>query len=267
MNTIERPFARMGARVKFADLTLDPAQPRQQALEDLSLDVRRDKRGEFFLVSRGSGSTTELVVLDVQPAKRHLLLLSRKGMKKHRFLLGHDERHWFVAGIPEATPVSCVRDALTALKPDVVLTQEHALRVKERGRRTNAARIRQGEWFFVPAPQLTPPSRMLILRNEPLIRSGGGKAHWCEELFRIGGETVYVSGAAPNGLTEDEYRILSDAERRRLNWRVMRRNPRVYVRGRVRHRDHKTVTLDGWHQVLSNTEDQSYAMRNIAFLD
>jgi hypothetical protein len=47
----------------------------------------------------------------------------------------------------------------------------------------------------------------------------------------------------------------------------MRRNPTVYVRGRVRHVDHKTVVLDGWHQVLSNTENLSYAMRNIAFLD
>ena len=47
----------------------------------------------------------------------------------------------------------------------------------------------------------------------------------------------------------------------------MRRNPTVYVRGRVRHRDHRTVELNGWHQVLSNTENLSYAMRNITFLD
>ena len=47
----------------------------------------------------------------------------------------------------------------------------------------------------------------------------------------------------------------------------MRRNPKVYVRGRVRHPDHKTVMLDGWHEVLSNTENLSHAMRNVAFLD
>jgi hypothetical protein len=78
---------------------------------------------------------------------------------------------------------------------------------------------------------------------------------------------VYVSPGFPNGLSEAEYANLSDAERKRWNWRVMRRNPKVYVRGRVRHLDHQTVTLDGWHQVLSNTEDQSYAMRNSVFLD
>src|SRR5215831_16995849 len=30
---------------------------------------------------------------------------------------------------------------------------------------------------------------------------------------------------------------------------------------------HQTVVLDGWHEVLSNTENLSYAMRNVAFLD
>ena len=50
-------------------------------------------------------------------------------------------------------------------------------------------------------------------------------------------------------------------------WRVMQRNAEVYVRGRVRHADHRTITLHGWHRVLMNTENQSRAMRNVAFLD
>jgi hypothetical protein len=41
----------------------------------------------------------------------------------------------------------------------------------------------------------------------------------------------------------------------------------VYVRGRVRHPDHKTVVLDGWHQIFSNTEHLSAAMQNDVFLD
>jgi len=47
----------------------------------------------------------------------------------------------------------------------------------------------------------------------------------------------------------------------------MRRNPAVYAKGRIRHADHKTITLHGWHRVLMNTEGQSKAMRNVAFLD
>lgn len=207
-----------------------------------------------------------MIVLDVQPKDRHLVLMSRIGQEKHRYLLGHDERHWFVAGIPEATPVSRVRDAMHALKPEAVPVGEQRLRFKNRGRRANAARIRQGEWFFVSASNV-PVEAWKILRNEPLLRGRGAKPHMCQELYRLGGETVYVSTGAPNGLTESEYAILSDQERKRWNWRVMRRNPKVYVRGRVRHPDHKTVVLDGWHEVLSNTEHLSYAMRDIAFLD
>jgi hypothetical protein len=191
--------------------------------------------------------------------------MSRDGGGKHRFLLGHDERHWFVAGIPETTPVSRVRDAKQALKPDLVLKSERGLRAKYRDRRSNAAFIRQGEWFFVPAPDVR-VERLLVLRNEPIAR-GGGKPHVCEEVYRFGGETVYVSRGAPNGLTEEGYRALSEVERNRWNWRIMRRNPKVFVRGRVRHLDHKTVMLDGWHEVLSNTENLSHAMRNVAFLD
>jgi hypothetical protein len=89
----------------------------------------------------------------------------------------------------------------------------------------------------------------------------------CQELYRFGGETVYVSPAAPNGLTESEYLALSPEVRQRSNWRVMKRNARVYVRGRVRHSDHATVVLDGWHEVLMNTENLSSAMSDVVFLD
>ena len=265
MNPLERAFARMGARVEFGQLIRRNRVSGRMVSEDLALDVRKDRHGEYFLISRAQVSTTELVVLDVQPRDRHLLLLSRSAAEKHRFLLGHDERHWFVAGIPESTPVSRVRDAKQALKPDLVPSSERGVRTKYRDRRSNAARIRQGEWFFVPAPKVR-VELLLVLRNEPIAR-GGGKPHVCEELYRFGGETVYVSPGAPNGLTDEKYRALSEDERNRWNWRVMRRNPKVYVRGRVRHHDHKTVVLDGWHEVLSNTENLSHAMRNVAFLD
>ena len=47
----------------------------------------------------------------------------------------------------------------------------------------------------------------------------------------------------------------------------MRRNLGVYVKGRIRHPDHASIRLYGWHRVLMNTEGQSKAMRNVAFLD
>lgn len=47
----------------------------------------------------------------------------------------------------------------------------------------------------------------------------------------------------------------------------MRRNPGVYVRGRVRHADHAKIMLHGWYQVVMNSENDSRAMRNVSFLD
>ncbi len=261
---LERPFLTMGARVKWIDVR--PRNNRRRAVSGISLDVRHDRRGEYFLITQDPQTTVDLVVLDVQTEDRHLLLLSRNGQEKHRFLLGHDERHWFVAAIPENTPVSRVRDAKQALKPEAVLAREMALRFKKCDRRVNAAWIRQGEWFFVPAPQAV-SKPVWVLRNEPLIRTQDGKPHLCEELYRFGGETVYVSRSSPAGLTQLEYGALSAHERRQQTWRTMRRNPKVFVRGRVRHPDHKTVVLCGWHEVFSNTEHLSAAMQSVGFLD
>ena len=39
--------------------------------------------------------------------------------------------------------------------------------------------------------------------------------------------------------------------------RELRRDVGVHVRGRIRHPDHATITLHGWHRVVLNTEGQS----------
>jgi hypothetical protein len=40
-----------------------------------------------------------------------------------------------------------------------------------------------------------------------------------------------------------------------------------HVRGTVSHKDHATIDLEGWHRVAMHTENQSRAMRSVAFLD
>ena len=59
---IKRKFARMGARLK-----LGATRPAESVI-----DIGRDRRGEFFAIDRGRD--TEIQVLDVRPAQRHLLL-------------------------------------------------------------------------------------------------------------------------------------------------------------------------------------------------
>ena len=260
VDRLARPFLKMGARVKFGEL-----HPDRQAM--VELDVRKDNDGEYFLVRKSADAKLE--VLNVEAADRHLLLLTRTGegrqQVKARFLLGHDERHWFVAAIPESTPVSTVIAAKQALKPEQIVQDEREIRMKSRQRRVNKARIRQGEWFFVPRANLKVSERM-IFKNEPL-RRGRGKAHIVQELYREGGETVYVNRENPNGLTQAQFARLSEKVRSQPGWRTMVRNPRVLVRGTVRHPDHKTIVLNGWHEVFVNTETRAVAMRNVAFLD
>ena len=142
------------------------------------------------------------------------------------------------------------------------------LRAEARNRRKHAAYRRQGEWFFLPVPGFA-VDEALVLRNEPLRRGDGGKPHWAESCYRSGGETVHVCSRHPNGVTEPRYQhiLASNPKAKGWGWRSMRRNPGVYVRGGVRHADHKTIVLHGWHRVLMNTEGQSRAMRNVAFLD
>jgi hypothetical protein len=262
-----RKFARIGARVKVADR---PTRRSRIPLGLLSLDVQSDRNGEFFEVVSPGGNRPDVAVLDVQPSDRHLLLMVREGVEKHKYLCGHDERHWFVAAVPESAPVGTVRQAKEALKPAEVRSAQANKRLgAEAGnRRKNAAYRRQGEWFFLPMPDFA-VDEVLVLRNEPLRRGNGGKPHWAEFCYRTGGETVHVCPRHPNGVTVPRYQhiLATNPKAKSWNWQVMRRNPGVYVRGSVRHADHKTIVLHGWHRVLMNTEGQSRAMRNVAFLD
>lgn len=268
MNTslLNDKFARMGARLKLAET---PAR-RRVPTGMVRLDVRSDRHGEFFEIHVPPRVESQVEVLDLQPAERHLLLLVREDEGKAKFLCGHDERHWFVAAIPESAPVGTVVQAKEALKPAAVRAAQgrRALGGKARNRRKNAAYIRQGEWFFVPAADLSVDAK-LVLPNEPLSRGNGGKPHWAEFCHRTGGETVYVCVQHAQGVTEAQYKVIvaRNPKARNWGWRAMRRNAGVYVKGRVRHADHATIMLHGWHEVFMNTEGQSRAMRNVVFLD
>jgi hypothetical protein len=267
MNTpiLESQFARVGARVKVVQQNAT-----RWSRPGFALDVRRDDHGEFFEVRLPSDTQAapELLVLQTDRRDRHLLLLVRSADgRKDRFLCGHDEREWFVAAVPGA--VSTVADAKESLKPEPVrFAQAKAgLNREESQRRKNGAFIRQGEWFFVPAPALVVEAKH-ILRSEP-IRRNGGKAHIVEEVYRSGGEAVYHSPSTRRVLTVPEYRKLlrQRPETAREDWRIMQRGMTVYGRGTVRHPDHRTITLRGWHRILMNTESETPAMKNVAFLD
>ena len=229
---------------------------------------------EWDDLSVDPSSVEELLALDVRPKQRHLLLMARtadegQGSSKQKFLCGHDEREWFVAAVPDRLPVTNVQTAMEALKPAAVRMAQNRKRSrrKNRQRRKNEAYLRQGEWFFLPHPELD-IEPLLVLRNEPISR-GAGKSHICEWLYRAGGETVHVCRDHPFGLTTRQYENLlrRRPQAKQWGWTVMRRDMAVFVRGRISHPDHKTLKLRHWHLVQMNTENQAPAMRHVTFLD
>jgi hypothetical protein len=258
---LETMFERMGARVKFRE-TVSRRNP-------AGIDIRSDQRGEYFDIGVEATDRVEYQVIDIRPRLKHLLLMARRDTGKQKFLCGHDERHWFVCAVPGAS-VSNVISAIEALQPaEVRAAVGHKVkRTKNRLGRRNEAFVRQGEWFFVPAPELTVNPK-LVLRNEPISRGNGSKPHMCQFLFRSGGDTVFVCRRYPQGVSSDTHIHLlrTNPEAGGWNWRQMIRDANVYVRGRIWHPDHRTIVLDGWHRVLMNTERFAPGARAVVFLD
>lgn len=251
-----RQFDSIGVRLKIHSINSQRVRFGAQDPAAYKFDVRRDRKGEYFDLGVTS-KETEFHLLQASPKERHLLLLADDG---RRYLCGRDERHWFVAGVGKR--VSTVRAAKQALIPNDIWEQVKHLPPGEVDNRNNPVFKRQGEWFFVPVLREIPDR--LILKNEPLQRSVRSKPHVCQELYREGGELVYVAGGKI--LTPDEYQNAKERDplldKRGVRTRI--RNPRVYVRGSVRHEDHATLRLERWHRVFLNAE---FATETVAFLD
>jgi hypothetical protein len=248
----ESRFVRPVLRRRF------PLTTQQRTDSGYEIDVIQARRraDERFVIR--ARKKVDPIVLNIEPKQRHLLLQ----IGAERYLCGHDERHWFVAGVP--TSAKTVREALLALRPEGL--------ERPRGRKSLFKRrtkncVRQGEWFFIPAPDLQVPG-YLILTHEP-IRRGRNQPHVCQELYRTGGETVVVCPHHPNGITLAEWEKQGGLTAHRKAHRycapqTMQRNATAYVRGKVSHPDHATIVLHGWHRVVGNLETTPEPM---AFLD
>lgn len=237
-----------------------------------SIDVKTDKKHrEYFDIE--TDRTVNISVLDVKPEDKHLLIMVKssdlEGLQTRKFLCGHDERHYFVAGVNERA--RDVMDAKRLLQPTPVREMADTLPLHERFTRNNEKFKRQGEWFFVPVDKNI--DMKTVLENEPIQR-GRSKPHMCQYLYREGGTMVMVHRIyAPNGIIRKEYdHRLKEAQNRggkiALNWATgwteRMRDPVAYAKGSIRHPDHATIVLRGWHRVFLSEEVTSTAM---AFLD
>lgn len=259
MNNIEKKFKEMGANA----VTLKQKPKGRDNDSNFSIDVITIEGQETFELSLKPGIDLKLDVCQIDKKDKHLLLSVKEyGEISNKFLCGHDERHWFVAGVDDRS--STIWEAKESLKPRVVRANQIGVKRKKLQKRKNEAFVRQGEWFFVPAPNLE-VSPNLIIRKESLQR-GTGRPHIAEEIYRAGGTPVRANRLYPEGLSEEEYKkeLKINPEISKYNWENRVRNASVYARGKVRHPDHKTIELKGWHRVEGNFEVRSKA---VAFLD
>jgi hypothetical protein len=279
ITAVANKFKKMGARVKIWDVSdIKTALP-------FVIDIKKDKQGEFFDIK--VKREVELIVQDVQPKDRHLLLVTRNTAIRNRsnkpqvgrYLCGHDERNWFVSAI--STGASLVVQAKEGLKPTILRQVEakEGIRTKiaqKRHRKLNSGiKIhRQGEFMFIPDNNFV-PSDMAILRNEPLRRGTLGRAgnpHTAQYMYRSGGEVVWTSAfntkSSAQGFTDGEYRQLihKNPKAAKAHWTQQRRDANVWVKGKITHKDHATLDLGNlWHKVYVNTENSMTGA--VAFFD
>lgn len=243
MTHLTSSFRAIGARIKVRERD-----------GPYTLDVSRDRGGEFFELAAGRDAPA-FHVLHTAPRERHLLLFAADGQ---RFLCGHDERHWFVAGIRDR--ISTVTEARVSLLPAAL---RGAVGTRDLRRRKTRSFVRQGEWFFVPA-SLPDGVGQIVYKNERLFRDARSKPHVCQFVVRRGGELVHFVGRRV--YTDADFTAACREDPTLMARRTLSqvRNPDVFVRGYVRHPDHATIVLRGWHRVHLN---QEFTTGNVVYYD
>ena len=284
---VEKWFARMGARATVVD-----ALPSRQRFRrgvggrfvsagfetkdaPTTLDI---KRGRFEIAA---GTNSNIQVIDMDEHGRHLLLsvIDKIGRNRstNKFLCGHDERNWFVAGVPltfsmggRPRAVTSVYEAKQALKPKELVTKEAIARPKAKAMHNRHRRLegfgklhRQGEFFFIPAPGFSPLVKGIdvTIRKERLAR--GGNPHIADQLVRMGGRQVYtLFGTIYEKKDFERFQKLHPDKAKFARSEMV--EPKVYVRGKITHPEHATVDLGTqWHQVMISNETR----KNVLFVD
>jgi len=217
----------------------------ERDVQNFLMDIRTKLRGQHILIYPGKDTKFEVVdidttlhqvVLSVQEPER-TLKVTRKVFrhKLNQYInvtnttVSPSEERRFLIGMDDGHLFAC------RLKENSnTVTQAHkSLKpavVKKRGDNYH----RQGEWFFVRAsglmnyPERGSRYRQAIFR-EGRLSIGRGRPHIAEEAITIDGRT--------------------------------------YVRGSVKHPDHKTLQFNEWYQVFSNNEKREVVARGLTWFD
>jgi len=145
------------------------------------------------------------------------------------FLMGVDERQLFIAQCNNA--VTTVPQARQSLGRTVQFVE---------GKRRGSSLDRQGEWFFLETSLATrdriekglKSGECLLLKKVSIgqhLGRAGGNPHVAEELVKV--KPTALGHGFP-----------------------IRQRSDVFIRGKVSHKDHKTVKFSQWREVIANSE-------------
>lgn len=167
---------------------------------------------------------------DVVPAVGHkgrpygANVIRRTPSAKRHFLCGLDESHLFIAQLPGG--VSTVRGAHEALRsvPD------------------DKSTVRQGEWFFLVPSAFELHSIEYGLSHNTLFAEHAVPIGPFTVVGGVRGAGRRVRQVSGNPHVADELVVVPGRVRT------------VFVRGRIRHAEHRTVTFPSWRKVIRNAE-------------
>jgi len=218
-----------GTDKKRRQLVLLVKEGEQEFHEELSIRSVQRKKGWLpeFLTEHN------LTNRDVVELKKATIVLRRFTPKATRyFLMGVDERQLFIAQL--TGPATTVEEARRLLGKSIQLAE---------GQRRGSSIDRQGEYFFLETTreqretleELLKVNKVVIQPKQSIGKFMGrqGNPHTADELIHI----------------SDQFNALGSEK-----GQVPVRQRKVFIRGKVRHKDHKTVSFSQWREVVRNNE-------------
>jgi len=182
-------------------------------------------------------------IIRFRETKTHFIVTEKSSSVVRHFLMGVDERQLFVAQLIGGT--TNINEARKQLGSSVKFHE---------GVRKMSPK-RQGEWFFLKATMEQEDIINLFIEKNKV---------WVVKKANIG---QYAGRVGGNPHVADELVLITNdkATIERLGWSKGRRkrHPKgnlpisynqVYVRGKIRHIDHKTLKYTHWYQVVLNNE-------------
>lgn len=163
---------------------------------------------------------------------------------KRHYLMGMDERHYFVCQLPR--PATTVNDAHRVLKDEKVSETEKKGKVE-----------RQGEWFFVKPTasereaieKAIKGNRAIVKKKAPIGREFGfniGRPHTADELVMVAVATGRRQEVTTRHRLQPEVIVRTET--------VPEIVRTVFIKGKVKHVEHKSVEFLDWVRVYRNTE-------------